>query len=84
MAFGGWGIVFMTVLSIDYLCAIYAIYVLSMCYLYAIYVLNMCFLCAVYVLSAEYLKSTYQVGTCFLENIERECLKNSDRTKQYI
>ena len=56
MAFGGWGIVFMTVLS-------------------------MCFLCAVYVLSVKYLKATYQVATCYLENIERECLKSSDRTK---
>ena len=64
MAFDGWGIVFMTVLSIDYLC-----------YLCAIYVLSMCYLCAIFVLSANYLKSTYQVATLYRENIEREFLK---------
>ena len=37
MAFDGWGIVFMTVLSIDYLCAIYAIFVLSVNYLKSTY-----------------------------------------------
>jgi len=55
MAINGWGIVFMTVLSIDYLCYLCAIYVLSMCYLCAFYVLSMCYLYAFYTSFAEYL-----------------------------
>ena len=44
----------MAVLSIDYLCAIYAIYVLSMCYL-----------CAVCKVSEDHLPSVYRVsGAC--------------------